>query len=235
MKNHSIALIFSLCLAFQLNAQIDVQPNNIGINTSGQLSELSINGIGFNNVTAYIESVDNVSGSTALYAKAFDISAFGGFTTAIAGEADHGNNSSFSYGVRGRSLRSSPSSNGRAFGVHGVAGNATNGANYGIFGDLQGSQFGSAVVGYDRVGNPGWSELTPNSISYAGYFHGKGYFHDNVGIGESDPQASLHIDSGDVYIEDAASGIILSNGTDCYRVTVDALGNLVTALLPTCP
>lgn len=235
MKNHSIALIFSLCLAFQLNAQIDVQPNNIGINTSGQLSEFSVNGIGFSNVTGYIESVDNVSGSVALYAKAFDISSFGGGTTAIVGESDHGTSSSFSYGVRGRSIRTTASSNGRAFGVHGVAGNATNGSNYGVFGELSGTNTGSAVVGYDKISSSGWSQILPNNVTYAAYFRGKGYFHDNVGIGESDPQASLHIDSGDVYIEDAASGIILSNGTDCYRVTVDALGNLVTALLPSCP
>ncbi len=151
------------------------------------------------------------------------------------GDADHGTSSSFSYGVRGRSLRTSASSNGRAFGINGVAGNATDGANFAVYGDLQGTNQGAAIVGYDRSNDPGWSQLTSSTISYAGYFRGKGYFHDNLGIAEDDPQASLHVGAGDVYVEDSASGIILSNGTDCYRVTVDAVGNLVTTVLASCP
>lgn len=56
----------------------------------------------------------------------------------------------------------------------------------------------------------------------------------NLGVGSSNPQAKVHVQNGDVYIEDINSGIILNSGNGCYRVTVDTNGSLVTTAI-TCP
>lgn len=82
--------------------------------------------------------------------------------SAISGQAR-------SVGVLGLASISQPQLNGRAFGVMGVAGNATSGYNFGVWGGLQGSNEGSAVFGtiYDA-----WSIGSPLSNKYAGYFEG---------------------------------------------------------------
>jgi len=55
-----------------------------------------------------------------------------------------------------------------------------------------------------------------------------------LGVGSSNPQAKVHVQNGDVYIEDINSGIILNSGNGCFRVTVDTNGSLVTTAI-TCP
>jgi len=234
MKNSTITFCTFLLFYAGLYAQVDIQPMSIGINTSGHNSELSINDPGHLNYTAYVQSNDDISGSVAVYAKAFDITSFGGQTRAIMGDADNDISSSYSTGVEGRSIRLNPSSSGRSYGVQGKAGNATDGANYGVFGLLTGSNNGSAIVGYDNVSYPGWSQVLPNNISYAGYFRGMGYFHNNLGVGAEEPQARVHVSGGDVYVDDPASGVILNSGSGCYRITVDGSGTLITTAIA-CP
>ena len=57
----------------------------------------------------------------------------------------------------------------------------------------------------------------------------------NVGLGTATPESKLTLESGDVYLKDAANGIILTNPVgDCYRVTVGMTGNLITTSI-TCP
>ncbi len=74
----------------------------------------------------------------------------------------------FLYGVYGVSYRSSPISYGRTYGVYGLAGNATTGYNYGLYGYLYGTNNGTAVFG-----------TTSGDVSiagrYAGYFKGDVY------------------------------------------------------------
>lgn len=57
----------------------------------------------------------------------------------------------------------------------------------------------------------------------------------NIGIGTQAPKSKLQIHSGDVYLDDATKGIILTspNGS-CWRVTVDDSGNLSRTGI-TCP
>lgn len=74
----------------------------------------------------------------------------------------------FCVGIRAEAVKSTPSSSNRAYGVYGVAGNATSGYNYGLFGRLCGSNNGAAV--YGTISN---SENGVNvSGQYAGYFNG---------------------------------------------------------------
>jgi hypothetical protein len=57
----------------------------------------------------------------------------------------------------------------------------------------------------------------------------------NVGIGTETPETKVHVKSGDIYIEDVNSGVILNspNGS-CWRLTVDDSGSIVTTSI-TCP
>ncbi len=56
-----------------------------------------------------------------------------------------------------------------------------------------------------------------------------------VGIGTSTPAAKLHVATGDVYIDNIYSGIILrSPNGSCFRVGVDNYGTLSSQYLP-CP
>ena len=57
----------------------------------------------------------------------------------------------------------------------------------------------------------------------------------DLGIGTSEPHTKLEITDGDVYINDITKGIIMkSPDGQCWRVTVDNSGNLVSSST-TCP
>jgi hypothetical protein len=65
---------------------------------------------------------------------------------------------------------------------------------------------------------------------------GTGAYAVNVGIGTTAPQKPLEVATGDVYVSNAGSGIILKSpdGSVCRRVAIDNSGALsLTAL--TCP
>lgn len=70
-------------------------------------------------------------------------------------------------GVRGVSVRTNPDSKGRAYGVQGIAGNAFQGNNFGVYGKVQGSNDGAGVYGCN---NANCSESLDGE--YAGYFDG---------------------------------------------------------------
>ncbi len=70
--------------------------------------------------------------------------------------------------IYGVAYSPSATNGGQAYGVHGIAGNSTNGYNVGVFGQLQGTAYGAAV--YGAVGSSYPSR--PDTL-YAGYFYGK--------------------------------------------------------------
>ena len=57
----------------------------------------------------------------------------------------------------------------------------------------------------------------------------------NIGVGTTSPAAKVEVADGDVYINNASNGIILTapNGS-CYRVTVNMMGQLISTPI-TCP
>ncbi|CAG5077061.1 hypothetical protein [Parvicella tangerina] len=56
-----------------------------------------------------------------------------------------------------------------------------------------------------------------------------------VGIGTESPGSKLTVENGDIYLPDATNGVILTNPNgNCYRVTVDNSGSLITNSI-TCP
>lgn len=57
----------------------------------------------------------------------------------------------------------------------------------------------------------------------------------NVGIGVLAPKTKLHVDNGDIYLDDINSGIIMkSPNGDCWRVTIDNGGTMTTTAI-SCP
>jgi len=227
MKTKLSILVLIFSTAF-INAQVDIQPNAIGVNVCNPLSELSINSVGDVLHTVRIIADYDGNGSAGLVSLAKDITIGNNFTSGIIGLASNfGPTSNKAIGLSGIASRDMPYSSGRSYGARLVASNSTPGANYGVLAILEGSNSGGAVVGHDAI-NYSWGQVMSNTVSYAGYFRGKGYFHDNVGIGEADPQSKLHVRNGDVYVEGPANGVILDSGSGCYRITVDAQGVLST-------
>jgi len=229
MKTNLCSLVVCICFyASTINAQqVDV--------LASPSSELTINTTPDNNYSAYILADHDGSQSTAVYAKAFNVTGFGDISNAIVGDANFSSAPNFAYGIFGTAVRDSPSFDGRSIGVYGQAADATPGANYGVFGRLLGTNNGTAVLGHDDILQPGWNLVLPNLTSYAGYFRGKGYFHDNLGVGEEDPKDKVHVAGGNVYVADSVNGVILQSPTaGCYMIQVDDTGALVTTSV-TCP
>ena len=71
------------------------------------------------------------------------------------------------YGSKAAAYSTTPLSTGRAYGVYGLAGNASNGYNYGVYGYLYGTRYGAAVFG--TINGLGDISLTQQ---WAGYFRG---------------------------------------------------------------
>lgn len=75
---------------------------------------------------------------------------------------------SFQNGVSGIAVIASPQYSCRTYGVMGIAGNATPGWNYGVYGQLNGENYGAGVYGTSTSGENG----VYLDNRYAGYFNG---------------------------------------------------------------
>jgi len=110
-----------------------------------------------------------------------------GFNT-LMGSAATGNKYGFNvlisngtgtnYGVRAEVLSGTI-----AYGMVGIA--TSTGTSYGLYGKANGTGTNRGVYG----------EATVGANAFAGYFVGRGYFSDKVGIGTSAPAAFLHVDA----------------------------------------
>ncbi len=103
--------------------------------------------------------------------------------------------------------------------VKGVA-TATSGSTAGVYGGSS-SPTGMGLFGRNLVGGYGvYGEGDTSDGGWAGYFYGRGYFSDDVGIGRSDPQAKLDV-NGTVKM----TGLQLGSSTTAgYVLTADANG-----------
>lgn len=168
-----------------------------GFTTGGTapLSPLSVGGDGNTLHTGYFESAGNTSGNSALYGTIPSPGSGVGHLRAIYGYIESGTSHWKTYGVYGNSSTTTPSSSGRAFGVYGVAGNATSGYNYGVFGRLNGSNDGAGIVGVD--GDLYTFEGDING-KWAAYLWGNSHFSNKVAIGTTDiPNTAGTLDVSD--------------------------------------
>lgn len=184
-------IIFSFVLAFSFTSAfaqwdtgtINNTTSNIGINstTSGPNSMLSVNTPGDLRHTISAFSGSSTSGSAAVYGE----SVSGGFAdhvSGLMGKVEAG--SGYTYGVRAIATAATPSAAGRAYGISAIAGNASAGANFGVYAELTGSNSGTAILGYDRVKHgSSWGGVLPTTDTYAGFFYGDTHMTDRVGIG----------------------------------------------------
>lgn len=152
-----------------------VSNGNVGIDASNPLSRFSIGTDGASDTKVYFLN-SNTSGDLKGLIVSQAVST-GSWSHGIVGSVLTGSSSAKAVGVRGNGYKSTAYTSGRSFGVYGVAGNATNGWNYGVYGDLYGSNNGAAIFG----ATPGLGETSVNGM-YAGYFRGKVYAEDRVGI-----------------------------------------------------
>jgi hypothetical protein len=188
---------------------------NVGIGTASPNSKLSIGGDGNALFGAYVNNSSTSGGATGLYAQMASPS------VGVQGYAVRGNitvtgSGGYHYGVRGDAYSTTALLSSRTYGIYGRAGNATAGWNYGVYGNLSGSNDGAAICGVDNIGTAGLT--SPIAGTYAGYFQGdvavtndiqvdgtitggNSYISGSVGIGTSSPDYELDV-SGDVGINE---------------------------------
>lgn len=173
--------------------QLKVANNgNVGIKlgTSTPLSVLSIGGVGDLNTNTYI--TNNTIGLKILRTGESGLMSRLG----IESYTDLSCSSpTWNFGIRAKSYSTSIISYSRAFGVFGLAGNANSGYNYGIFGQLAGTNYGSAIVGYVSSSVSDYTDINITG-SWAGYFQGNmkvtGYIN-GVTVGNSDKRFKKNI------------------------------------------
>lgn len=160
---------FFTCVLFVMpylltNAQLNVGPTgNVGIGSlaTNPLSKLSINTNGDSDYTSYI-----VGPQYVLSCRRKNINP-NGVGIAVEGIADM-NGTYWGIGMRGTAHTANATNQGASFGLWGIAGNAANGWNYGVFGQIKGAQNGAAIFGTAYQNE----SAIYMSNRYAGYFHG---------------------------------------------------------------
>lgn len=170
--------------------------DNLGLQTSNPLSPLSVNGDGDSKYTAFFHTNSTENWNTAVFGLAARPTVFDGKFHGVVGKIESG--VGYARGVYGESFTKDPSDEGRSYGFYGLAGNATIGANFGVHGIVDGKNSGAAVFGWNRVAYPSGdghlpTGTVPRDVNYGGYFIGKGYFSDNVGIGVRNPKHELEV------------------------------------------
>lgn len=178
------------------NAQLKVSSSgNIGIQvgSNSPLSTLAIGDIGAT------DSKVSITGNTSTLLKIQRTA--NSSTTSFGIDASTNvlaSSPTWNYGLRGTSYTPNISPYARNYGIFGLAGNGT-AYNYGLFGQLAGNAYGSAVVGLVSTSVSQYTEVGITGM-YAGYFVGDvkvtGLIN-GVTIGNSDKRYKKNIDDLD--------------------------------------
>ena len=152
--------VFAL-IANNANAQLSVYSNGkVGIaTTSTPVSTLSVKG----DKTGYDASI--LGTSRGLYSESNG--EYLNWAYGVYGK-NRSTSAGFQCGTMGDAVLSSPQSGCRTYGVIGHAGNASDGWNYGVFGELDGTKYGAGVYGTATHAENG----SYVDGRYAGYFNG---------------------------------------------------------------
>lgn len=168
----SLALVTAF---FSLNGQIKVATNNnVGIDESAPVSKFAISAPGNSYATAHIESINAINYSRGLNVNNSYTSSTWGFSI-VASTPMSSSSSSKTVGLKAYAYSSSQLFSKRSYGVWGMAGNATSGYNYGVYGELGGSANGAAVF----ATIPGRGDYNVGG-RWAGYFRGDVYIEDDL-------------------------------------------------------
>lgn len=182
------AICFCLTLATTLSAQWTGSAT-----TAGEITRDGEVGIGVSSVTStfklHVETPSLGNNTVSIYGEVLQPVGFSDRVRGVYGRVNSG--AGWATGVYGTATTPNPSNDGRSFGVYGIGGNATPGANYGGLFYLSGSNSGVAMMAVDRLTPEGdtWAStsglVNPNR-SWAGYFIGDVQMSSQVGIGCDD-------------------------------------------------
>lgn len=199
-----ISFLFMLCMivcSLGAFAQLTIGSNgNVGIDAPNPVSRFSLGDVGSIDSKMYIKN-SNTSGTQ----KGLNVQqtpSSGTWSIGVASYILSSSSSSKLTGVYCNSYKTTPYSGGKSFGLYAIAGNATSGYNYAVHGLLNGTNNGSAIFG----ATDGKNEAYIDGI-FAGYFRGKVYVEDNLGVGLTNPAYKLEV-NGDIN----AIGYVRSNG-----------------------
>ena len=206
------------------NSNTTVNDENTDVKRLGEV------GIGVNaddNRKLNILVPSNSTNSYGLFSEALKPAGTGTRTRAIMGKITSGKG--YAIGLEGYSYNSSASSSGRSYGLYSTAGNASHGYNYGVFSRLLGSRNGAAVVGYDGIDFGGWNEKVNGK--FAGYFRGKVYVSNKLGIGTESPVGLVDLRSeGNAHLTIGSSlgyfELAYANCNTCFSPSASA-GDIV--------
>jgi hypothetical protein len=168
IKFSFLFFLFLVIFSFNSNCQIKVFSNNyVGINyNSTPLSRFVINGAGSSAYQAYIYNPNISISGGAFYIVSEKGTGSGNHIYGHFSQTNIGSGNNL-YGIKSTAYSSSAYSTGRTYGIYGLAGNASNGYNYAVYGSLSGTRYGAAVFGaVNGLGDVGLS------AQYAGYFRG---------------------------------------------------------------
>jgi hypothetical protein len=162
--------------------------------------------------------VENVT-STGTHGISFNFTSVGPssavFRYGLTAQLEAGN--AWDIALFGRSRNSTPRTAGRSFGLWAVGGNATSGWNYGVFAELYGSNNGAAVVGKLST-----TTMIPIPEQYAGFFMGRTYISERLGIGTGAMTPSFTLDvRGNVGV----NGVIVHGSDSRLKNNVVELGS----------
>jgi hypothetical protein len=157
-----LVLLLSLITVFaysKTNAQMKMSGGNVDINSTPAP-----------NAWTKLQSVFTVSGTanSRYYS--------------IAAALTNTSYTNMGYGISGTSYSSTALTNGRSYGVYGLAGNCTSGYNYGVYGTFSGNNNGAGVFG-----------TTNGDVNVSGNW--AGFFYGNVKITNSSNNAVLWVNS----------------------------------------
>ncbi len=172
-----IVLLFVLpVLLLPVQSQIKVSSNNnVGIQSENPVSKLSVGSNGDMN-----SKVSIFSGNAVPYRglKVDQVAVtYAGWHYGIVGLITPGDPTAYMCSLHGVAEKSTPSASGRTYGLWARAGNATNGYNHAVYAQLSGANKGAAIFAC----TPNKGSVSINNI-YAGYFRGKVYIEEKVGI-----------------------------------------------------
>ncbi len=165
--------IFML-MSFSMNAQLFVNQNGrvgIGTQATAPLSQFSINTNGGQEYTSYVQGTQYVMSCRRVGVNPDDVG------MSIEGLTDM-QGTYWGIGIRGTAYGEIATNLGASFGVWGIAGNAANGWNYGVFGQIKGGQNGAAIFGTSYQDE---SAIYMDS-RYAAYFHGLTKVNGNLNV-----------------------------------------------------
>lgn len=158
-----LSFLAVVSFACHVNAQLSVYSNgHVGVATESTTTPVSTFAVG--------RGVDGFDAAISGSQRGIFIESVGqylGWSYGIYGKSIC-TSARFQAGVLGHVSIKTPQSSGRTYGVQGIAGNATSGWNFGVLGQLEGTNNGAGVYGTATTGEYG-SYIDGR---YAGYFNG---------------------------------------------------------------